>query len=214
MAWVNQTEFARLAGVSKPAITKAVRLGRVVKVDKLGIDTEHPTNDQYLKSQNVARQKSRRDKKAPKRPKKLPPASNKAISIEELENFAVGDQIEISESYDLNGNQMIDRATAERLKIIEQARAMQIKREQMRGELVDRKTVSRIMNMLYKIDTGELKPLGDTLAPEIAAICGVDDDEIKHQINERIEKEIYKTLEHIKRRINDGLKMIKAKEIE
>lgn len=47
MSIVTAAEFSRLAGVSKPAVTKAVAAGRVVR-SGTGIDTENPVNAMYL----------------------------------------------------------------------------------------------------------------------------------------------------------------------
>jgi hypothetical protein len=222
MNWVNQSEFARLVGVSKAAISKAIKGGRVIKDPSHGIDIDHPANVDYRNSQHDSRtrrkdsaRKPKKPKKAKPKPKKLPPASDKAMPVEEVEYYREPEHEALLETYDLNGNAFIDRATADRLKVIEQARTLEIKRLKERGKLVDREHVSRIFNMLYKIDTGELRPLGDKLAPEVAAICGISgDSEIERKISSYIEDEIYKTLEHIKRRINDGLADIEAEEIE
>jgi hypothetical protein len=225
---MKQTKFAELAGVSRAAISKAVKVGKLICEPKLGIDAEHPVNLAYLQNQGgVKTRKNVRDsapkkstpapkpaKKTTKKPKKLPPASNKAVSVEEMEHFDIGEQEDLFETYDLNGKQFIDRPTAERLKIIEMAREKQIKREQLRGKLIDRDNVSAVFNMIYKVDTGELRPLGDKLAPELAAICGIDDDKLIKKMNEYIQEEIHTTLEHIKRLVNDGLEKMKVKEIE
>jgi hypothetical protein len=225
MRWVNQSKFAELAGVSRAAISLAIKRGRVIRQGKMGIDLEDPVNVTYLQSENDSRTRSKKPKKTTKKPKptkkskpkpkKLPPASEKAQPVEEVEYYHEPEHEALLETYDLNGNAFIDRATADRLKVIEQARTLEIKRLKERGKLVDREHVSRIFNMLYKIDTGELRPLGDKLAPEVAAICGISgDSEIERKISSYIEDEIYKTLEHIKRRINDGLADIEAEEIE
>lgn len=47
MPIVTAAEFSRLAGVSKPAVTKAVAAGRVVRSGS-GIDTDNPVNAVYL----------------------------------------------------------------------------------------------------------------------------------------------------------------------
>lgn len=47
MTYVNQTKFAKLAGVSGAAVSKAIKRGSVV-LDREGIDTDNPINAKYL----------------------------------------------------------------------------------------------------------------------------------------------------------------------
>jgi hypothetical protein len=232
MRWVKQIRFAELAGVSRAAVSKAVKAGKLVYDKKMGINIDHPVNLDYLHSENESRTRKQRGKtekanepekpkpkpksttKSKPRPKKLPPASDKALSEEEFSDMTEYEQMEMYDQIDLNGpSHLISKVDADRLKTIEMAREKQIKREQLRGELVNRDFVARTLGMIYKIDTGQLRPLGDTLAPELAAICGVEDEEIERLMAEFIEKKIFESLEHIKRLINDALEKIGSEEI-
>jgi hypothetical protein len=225
MNWLNQSEFAKLVGVSRAAISKAVKRGLVVKDPSQGIDVDHPANIEYRNSQHDSRTRRKDSERKPKKPKRseikpekvenLPPASVKAIPDEISEQMSPGQQMEMYENINLNGpDHLITKLDADRLKTIETAREKQIKRLEARGKLIDRDFVASIFNTIYKIDTGELRPLGDKLAPELAAICDVDDNETIQRMNEHVEKTIYKSLEHIRRRINNALEEIKAEAIE
>jgi hypothetical protein len=65
---VSRAEFARMAGVSKPAITQGVRRGIIVPTTDGNIDPEHPTNSLYLdtRAANNAPQYNPGVKKPPK----------------------------------------------------------------------------------------------------------------------------------------------------
>ena len=52
MALISRSEFARAAGVSRAAVTKAIRVGWL-EADGWTIDPEHPLNARYL-SDHVA----------------------------------------------------------------------------------------------------------------------------------------------------------------
>lgn len=234
MRYLNQSQFAEKAGVSRAAVSKAIKKGRVIRDPDLGIDLSHAVNREYLNSENASR--TRRDnkgdrpgpkkaypkpkplKKVKPKPKKLPPASDKAIKLEDPP--FVGD-LEDLEDYeqagyiDIDGNlNTIDRISADRLKVIETIRLSKIKRETLRNKLVKRSWVTKVFNKLYQVDQGEFRTLGDKLAPDVTAICGVNDTKIEHKINERIDEEVFKVLNHVKRILNDALKEIEAEALD
>lgn len=68
---VSRAEFARLAGVSKAAVTQGVKRGRIIPTPDGNIDPDHPTNVLYLDAQAVKTSPSSDPRpKSPKNPAK------------------------------------------------------------------------------------------------------------------------------------------------
>lgn len=57
--FISQSKFAKLHGITKQAVSQAIKSGRLVRAEK-GIDPEHPTNRYFIEKQEL--------KKNPKKP--------------------------------------------------------------------------------------------------------------------------------------------------
>lgn len=184
---MNKSRFAAYAGVTKAAITKAVRDGRINIVDD-DIDPDHPSNVDYVDMTRARKglKPLLRLTKDDLRPKK------NYESVDEKENL-----------------DRIDTATATKLKLIEQIKHTNIKNLEMRRKLISRELVETVFNKLYLVDQNELKPIGQKIAPDIAAIFGSSDRDKILKAGDLIESEIYKSLKHIKRILDDFLKSTK-----
>jgi hypothetical protein len=212
MRYLTQTEFATECDCSQQAISKGIQEGRVIRAEK-GIDPSHPTNIHF--KENAARNsakvkrgfpdKKKASKKAGRKKKRKAAKAtsrSKAGKKKKTEH-----QLELD--IDWEGGELpanvgaLSRATTDKLKTIEQIHALRIKTDRERQELVERELVRRLFAKMYLIDTNELKTLADKLPADIAGLAGIDDRAVVMAIGERIEREVYRSLAHIKRLIND-----------
>lgn len=238
--YLSQRAFARKIGVSSAAVSKESREGRVHETSK-GINPDHPLNIEYAREaldyqrrqngekvnghkepvHNPAKiQHGQNTTKSNLKSSRVKAAVEPALDENELkpEDFVGIDDIDLDD-FDFDPAVLADlsklsKPSAEKLKTIEQVKMLQLKREKERKELVSRKSVITVFSKMYMIDTNELIPLAGKLAPRVAALCGVEDSDIHLQIAEMIESEIYQTLGHIKRILNDFLKEIEAEELK
>ena len=183
------------------------------------IDTEHPVNKAY-----IAVRKSRLERR---KTAGLSTPGPKAGTVDRAKEAEIIKAVERGEDPSPKSNGSLPdiaipsdlsadlgKYNIDILKSIEQIKGMQVKREKERQELVSRELTQKLFHKIYIVDTNEWKTIGDKLAPDLAAIAGVDDSDIIIKMNQRIEKEVYKILNHTKRIINDFLKGIEAEEIE
>ena len=89
----------------------------------------------------------------------------------------------------------------------EKARAakLEIANAKARGELISRDYVKRVFGKIYSVHRSIFISGAPTLSTKISAITNIKDDVIKIKINEEIDAHCYKTLQAIKREINDFL---------
>lgn len=231
MEYLTQYAYAKLLGVNPSAITRAVQNGRIIKTKK-GIDPNHPHNVYY--EQNINRNRPHRKRvgnlkrKATKNGEDLKIRENKRdrrkkkkpLYASELEgeekpkkkkkvngngsNVGVNlDDVKERASYGA-----VTETNIKALKVIEQIEQIRLRTQKERQLLVERDLVKRVFSKIYTIEVNELRIIGDTLAPEIASYFNSDDSEAILKTNQRIEKEIYKALNHIKRLISDYLKSV------
>jgi hypothetical protein len=191
--------LAKECGINEKTIRIAEKEKRLVKVVKGTYkgkyDITDPTNVEGIKAIKANTQ-SGSTKSSPK--KKTTKKKKQAVEIPVSLDMA-----------DLN-----DLRIQKEREII---REKQLKNEKLRGDLVDRKAVSKVFNKLWSVDSNQLIPLATKLAPEIASICGVEDPEVITKVREKIDKEIWGVLGHCKRIMSDYLAEIEAenlKEIE
>ena len=77
-------------------------------------------------------------------------------------------------------------------------------------DLISRELVSRAFRKLYTIDSTEWRGLGPRVAPDIMALCEMEDPTKEVEISDRIEREVFRTLSHIKRVINEFLAEVES----
>lgn len=232
MEYLTQNAYSKLVGVSAAAITKAVDTGRIIKTKK-GIDPEHPHNRHYeanivrnaSNEKRLRRIRNQARKKGEEIPFRLDGKKKQKKQKEELKTEPLVEEkpkqkpkkvIKRKHKRELNLDDIKERvsygavtqANVNALKAMEQIEQIRLKTQKERQELVSRDLVKRVFAKIYTIDVNELRTIGDKLAPDIAALCDVDDAETILKVNQRIEKEVYKSLHHIKRLVSDYLKSV------
>ena len=139
--YVSQSGFAKLAGVSRQAITQAVKEGRV-ECCKLGIDPEHPTNRYYL---NASRANTPRntDRGLQQKPRSIPKAvkAKRVVDITALAEGLMGGELDDYLS-------ALSKPSTDRLKVVEQIKALRLKTDERRRTLVPRETIRRVFSRL------------------------------------------------------------------
>ena len=205
--YLNVSDFAQYAGVSRQTVYTGLREGTVKRVSR-GIDITHPDNVHFVNNMRESlraggnggeipegksarpapprrtRGKSRKKAEPAPKPEETPPE----VSVEDIENLDFN-QLEFIDT--INN---LNQAGANKIKIVEQIRDLQLKREQKRLELIPRELIRKFLSRLFLIDRNEFLTFAEKLAPEIAAICGVTSQEKVLEIGKLIEKETYKTL--------------------
>ena len=160
MARLTSAAFARAAHVSKPAITQAVKRGRLVKDGEL-LDTDNPRNAAYLASSGGRRKPTRPAKAATKSPAKAAPGGDKPRAAAE----AAG-QDHVQEIFDL----LAPKERAEIRRINAQARAAEAKLAREVGRVVERERVQAALARFGAEMENRLLTLGTRLGPQLEAL--------------------------------------------
>jgi hypothetical protein len=75
-----------------------------------------------------------------------------------------------------------------------------------RGELVQRKVIEKLLSKLFAVHQNQFLVSSDRIANMVAGLCGVNEDAKILELSNAVQTELYKTLAHIKRLIDDFLK--------
>ena len=201
MKLITQAELSRIAKCSRAAVNQAVKSNRLRKIqgsgklnlkDKLTKVFIEDTLQNFVKHNPGTSRKSNQSNRKP---------DNNSQNSPDLKLSPDSPDEQLQKLYwDIR-------------KTKESALKVEVERNKARGVLIKRDLVQRVFAKLYTIDSNELKPLGDKLAPEIAAIFESDDPKLILKVNRKIEKEIFRSLGHIKRLMNDFLIKIGTEEI-
>jgi hypothetical protein len=195
MSYLSRADYAELLGLSRAAITRAVNEQRIHLTSK-GIDPDHPTNQYY--AEKILSRKS--DSSAINRAATPPPKYEEQTTLPLFD--VTGDMSEFVTDQERHMGFM-SKSDIERMKLYKQVTLMDIKERKERGELVSRESAQKLLAKLFMVDSKEWRTMGDRLADELAALGGIEDSETIIKFHERIEAEVFKTLQHIKRLIND-----------
>ena len=200
MALVTQSKFAALAGVSRQAVSLAIKAGSLTKRPDGKLDTVNPVNGGYLQNRAaILAEKTSSTPAGPPPPESVDtpavdPPPETQISLADLDNIAgIGDLAALS------------KFSVDRLKTIEQVKQLQTKVQKERGLLIERELVIKFMSQLYTIDVNEFRTLAPNVTPEIGAAAGIDDDAVLLKIEETINTAVFSILEHVKRLTDDFL---------
>jgi hypothetical protein len=195
---------------------------------KKGIDPNHPHNIYYaenLKKNYLSLLREQKEAKAEKRKKtkKLNGKSktkkskakkstavkaNTADKQKKVDRGGSSKEINLDDMKERVSYGAVTQANVNALKAMEQIEQIRLKTQKERQQLVERELIKRVFSKIYTIEVNELRIIGDTLAPEIASYFNSDDSEAILKTNQRIESEVYKALNHIKRLIADYLKSV------
>ncbi len=199
--YLSQNQLAKLTGVSKQGISKAVSQGRVVRIS-LGIDPTHPTNRHFIERlemvRGTAEPEPTKTRKTNQRKRSGRARGSKTTKTQTIKPKTANGETTMIGGY--------SKTQIDIQKSVAQIQEIQLKVDERRRKLISRELVDRFFGKLYLVDSNEWKTLPDRLAPEMAAIFENDDPEKILEVSKRIDKEVYRTLSHVKRMMDDFLK--------
>lgn len=200
---VRKSEFAKLAGVTKAAVSIALSRSRITAEPDGSIDPNRPENAAYLQANNRQRRQARRDqsRKNGRSEAQQPSSSSHGRKRKAVPGAGSGN---IRKPAEINGEthtmaELRDKIAAANLK------EQKLLRE--RGELVARKGVKLIFARLYSVHASQLKTLAEKLGPDVAAALGMKDQDTL-RVQELMDLEVRRALAQIKREPREYLKSI------
>ena len=79
-------------------------------------------------------------------------------------------------------------------------------------DLISRELVSKVFRKIYAIDSTEWRGLGPRVAPDLMALCMIEDPAKELEISDLIEGQVFRTLVHVQRVINKFLEEVESEE--
>lgn len=226
---IRKSELARLAGVSAPAISKAVKERRIPTLPDGMIDADNAliqkyiainrdakgNNNAYLNGKkNTGKKKpspepeKRSDRSRslnPKAPLDAPKAKKKNGQL--VSTFQIQPRAIPKTASGYTDLDSLDSYDLDEAKLKAQIKKLEVETKIKEGQYVDRSTVEAFVGSIWAIDSSEWTQLGNKVASEVLAIarsCKNDSDAEK-QITEHINKTVYASLSHVKSLLNDWL---------
>lgn len=207
---INQTDIANKLGITRQAINKAIKEGRLKKhgIGRAAyIDLECPLTKAYMKhgteqrhGGHTGKHKASKVKPQGKPKEPLPPPPDKKTPPDLPDN---------NESV----NAFKDKQEIERLKKIQEIEKIELHNRRVRGELVERDIIQAFIHAMHEIDNGQWKTLGQKISSDIGAVFENDDDDKIRKAADVVEREVMAILKQIKREQNKFLKSIDAEKI-
>lgn len=206
MAEHNQSKFAKLAGVSRNAICKAIKQKTILKNKNDKIDDRHPLAMKYLRlqleksKQSTVKEKVKskvnkiKNKKPIKKNEKTLPSDNKGggknNKPKENEIDFIGDEMtqqyfdkeEIDIEYKKANTEKIKISNAEKLRL-----------------LVPVEFVIKKFGKLSAVIINYFFPMGGRLAPIVCGLCKVTDPKIIKKVETVLNNEITRALSEFKK---------------
>lgn len=207
MKKVTQTELAALCGVTRQAISDALKHGRLRKMGEArnaGIDLHDYLTTQYMK---------KNDQRTSSVKKKEVKAQKEGSFDEDLKDIVENKEIlrkkylaESNQSDDKGGNNYYaesDKTTVEVDKIKMQTQKLEIEVAEKMNILIDRERVRNAFNKMSSVMYNYFHTLGDRMAPVAAGICGCNDKDAIFKVKSQLDLEIMRGLKEFKR-ISEG----------
>lgn len=203
---INKASFAKQLNITRASVTNNAVKGRIKVTEGGLIDSEDPVNLEFIDYIKI-RKDSELDKKRTGRPK--------GVKSKPRPNPAPPQRVDFSNGngYPTKAEELIKhpKIFADHLKVVEAWEQKRLENARKRGELIDRDLVQRFISKTYAIDTNEFLASSGKIANLVAGICGVNDDGKILEIENAIQAELYKTLSHIKRLMDDYLNELEEK---
>lgn len=210
-SWRTKAEFARLAGCSPAAITKAVREGRVATINHgTFIDAEDPKNVSYLENckgrqsrEDIVKQQNEEIQQEVAR-QMSGELEQKRAALHLAQNHALGrggaPMLPPLPSPASGGDQKVDYEIA---KIYASTMKLNADLATTLKKLIKRELVDTVLNRVGTVITEHLLTMGDRMSSDVAAIFESSDPEHTNRIKQLIDKDITRTIETLKRTIRE-----------
>jgi hypothetical protein len=201
MPQINKSQFAKLAGVSRNAIGKAVTAGAVICINGK-IDIDHPTNKAYLQIDRNPKKKE--TSKIIKTPEKPYPGKKGKVADKPEKEKAKKNGTKIRNTISLPpGHMSKTDADIARLQVVTAKEKVNL--AQKMETLILRESVGKLFGGMHSVVLNYFFPLGDRLTPIIGGICGVSDPKDLLKIKTVIDKEVMRGLSEFKREAEKGI---------
>lgn len=225
---VNQTQFAKLCKVSAEAIRKACAAGKINFIGegrKKQIDLNGELTIDYLHDKNAQRSKSpdnqENEQESPSQVNKqtLPEEKSSSQSVTDknptVDNSGLSGSSDLPLSIDLDNLSDEDMlklrpGQVKMLKDLEMTLRTRQNRFKERGDLIDRKLVTKFLGVLFTIERNEIVPISEKIPSEIAAILGIEDNELVLKIAKLMKDEFGKAFSHIEAKTQTFLTSINS----
>lgn len=200
---MTKSSYAETLNISKAAVSQNIGKGKIIVNAEGLIDPDDPVNSLFSKY-TAGRQQSGHDKKRTGRPKG-------SLSRNKPDNCTVLPPIHRNDvSYPETAEDLVQQEgwqnLAQSLKVAAAFEKTRIENAKEKGKLIDREIVKKFVSKLYAIDQNEFLVSSQKIAHLVAGICGVNEDAKILELETAIQSELYKTLSHIKRLMDDFLK--------
>lgn len=204
----KKAAFARLAGVSRSAVTQAVATGFIICDDGL-IDITHPKNASYLAQNRHKRPRLYEPEPEPEPETIEPEVEAKKVdepSPKKSSKPQPQKKIRRPRGYDPSTDvENLTKEAADIKRITAQTLNYRLKYAERLKQLVLKTDVDRVFQNIYSIAINHFLVLGDRLAPVLASICGATDQKIIIEMKNYIDKEVTRALNELKRQTENNL---------
>lgn len=215
MGLISQSAFARLAGVSRNSISKAIRAGNIKLSESKKIDDRDPLSIQYLRIQLERGEKKIhkttveliKAKELPDRVEKQPDltanTSDKPSNVVEQKQSIIPPSA--GEAEHLYQNLLDKDSLDAELKKV-QTEKIKIHNAEALKLLVPMNIMKKKFGKISGVILNYFFPMGDRLAPLVCGICGVTDSEIVKQVKNKIDAEVTRSLAEFKKEASTEMK--------
>lgn len=207
--YLRGVELARQLGISRQAVDQAMRKGHLVRRPDCRYDLANPVNQDYVRAATDRRRiKQLRESPRPGVIGERERGLNQAEKLGTPEEITkILGALKRDGKIKINDFQFegLSRPEAERLKIIEELEDKRIKNQRARQELLDRTLVSRVFQQLYQIDINGFRGLPASVAPLIAAVLQLEEQQAITKIEEIVSQEVFKVLDRVRDVLNKFL---------
>lgn len=192
---LSKSEFAATAGVSKPAISGAIRRGHVViTTDSDGnerIDVTHPVNSSYIGSCRANKDKHERHREGARK--------RNRSEIDDFPQPMQQRQFQQSQSDGSALSELPTKIEMEIRRLIQQEEKDRISNEMAKKNLIPREEFVRRLDKLVSVLNNHFLPYAQRVTPSLCGALGVIDPELKLKAQEMLTIEMERALKEFKR---------------
>jgi len=200
MNLVSKKDFAELAGISKPAVSKMVRIGKIPVTDDGKINIDDTVCREYLKTKGANLDT---EKKKPESP------GNRAAMFARRKKQGKSIDLKSEPDKRKKGKTLSDvmsRRDLEMQKLAAQAQNLELKNAQIEGRLVSREAMVRgvwnpLETFLVRILTDGVKTMASTVHPLVKS------DGTREEVELALRSELTSFIQPLKESIQKALKL-------
>lgn len=198
---LSKSEFAATAGVSKPAISGAIKRGHVViTTDSDGnerIDITHPVNSSYIGSCQANRDKNERHREGARN--RTRSKNDQQAPKQKISKAVQSVQLQQSQSDGSALEGLPTKIEMEIRRLIQQEEKDRIANAVAKKNLIPREEFTRRLDRLISVLNNHFLPYAQRVTPPLCGALGVIDPELKLKAQEMLTIEMERALKEFKR---------------